>query len=153
MPLHLVPKKDGLYRPCGDFRWLNGVTTPDKYQLPYMADVASVLAGKTVFSKVDLVKGYHQIPVAEANIHKTAVVTPFGLFEWCCMPFGLKNAAQAFQRLMDVVSRDLPFAFIYLDDILVASSSHEEHRQHLTQLFDTLEESGLMSTLTSVYWE
>ena len=143
-PLHLVPKKDGSYRPCGDFRRLNGVTVPDKYQLPYMADVTNILAGKTIFSKVDLVKGYHQIPVAAADIHKTAVVTPFGLFEWCRTPFGLKNAAQAFQRLMDVVGRDLPFAFIYLDDILVASSSREEHLQHLTILFNTLEESGLI---------
>ena len=143
-PLHLVPKKDGSYRPCGDFRRLNGVTVPDKYQLPYMGDVANILAGKTIFSKVDLVKGYHQIPVAAADIHKTAVVTPFGLFEWCRTPFGLKNAAQAFQRLMDVVGRDLPFAFIYLDDILVASSSREEHLEHLTTLFNTLEESGLI---------
>ena len=143
-PLHLVKKKDNTYRPCGDFRRLNSVTVPDKYQLPYMADVSSILSGKTVFSKVDLVKGYHQIPVAAADVNKTAVVTPFGLFEWCRMPFGLKNAAQAFQRLMDVVGRDLPFVFIYLDDILVASTSFEQHRQHLTQLFDTLEKFGLI---------
>ena len=67
-----------------------------------MADVAGILAGKTMFSKVDRVMGYHQIPVTAANIHKTAVVTPFGLFEWCRMLFSLKNAAQVFQRLMDV---------------------------------------------------
>ena len=93
---------------------------PDKYQLPYMGDMANILVGKTIFSKVDLVKGYHQIPVAATDIHKTALVTPFGLFECCRTPFGLKNAAQVFQRLMDVIGRDLPFAFIYLDDILVA---------------------------------
>ena len=66
-------------------------------------------------------------------------MTPFGLFEWCRTPFGLKNAAQAFQHLIDVVGQDLPFAFI-----LVASSSREEHHQHLTLLFNTLEESGLI---------
>ena len=69
----------------------------------------------------------------------------FGLFEWCRIPFGLKNATQAFQHLMDVIGRDLPFAFIYLDDILVASSLCEEHHQHLTLLFNTLEESGLIA--------
>ena len=109
-----------------------------------MAGVAGILADKTVFSKVDLVKGYHQISVAEADIHKTAVVMLFGLFEWYRTPFGLKNAAQLFQQLIDVIGRDLPFAFIYLDDILVASLSHEEHHQHLTLLFNTLEESRLI---------
>ena len=77
-------------------------------------------------------------------MNKTAFITPFGLFEWCTMPFGLKNAAQTFQRLMDVIGHDLPFAFIYLDDILVASHSQEEHQQHLVQLFNKLEKFGLI---------
>ena len=85
-----------------------------------------------MFSKVDLIKGYHQIPVADADIHQTVVVTPFGLFEWCRTPFGLKNAAQAFQRLMDVVGQDLPFTFIYLDNILVASSSHDDEATRMS---------------------
>jgi hypothetical protein len=81
-PLHMVPKKDGSWRPCGDDRRLNLVTTPDKYPLPNMQDLSSGLHGCTVFSKIDLVKGYHQIPVAVDDIPKTAIITPFGLFEY-----------------------------------------------------------------------
>ena len=75
-------------------------------------------------------------------IAKTVIVTPFGLFEFICMPFGLKNAAHTFQRLMDNVLRDCSFAYVYLDDILVASSSVDEHRQHLRQLFRKLADYG-----------
>ena len=78
-------------------------------------------------------------------IAKTAaIVTPFGLFEYKSMPFGLENAAQTFQRLMDNVLRYCSFAYVYLDDILVASSSVDEHRQHLRQLFRKLADYGLV---------
>ena len=137
-PIHLVPKKDGSFRPCGDFRRLNTVTKPDRYPIPYLSDATHFLEGKTVFSKVDLIRGYHQISVHPADIPKTAVITPFGLFEFVKVPFGLKNAAQAFQRMMDRVGGDLDFVFIYLDDVLVASSSLDEHYQHLQELFDRL---------------
>ena len=144
LPLHIVPKKDGRRCPCGNFRRLNDITTPDKYPIPYLSDATHFLEGKTVFSKIDLIRGYHQIPVAPEDIPKTAVITPFGLFEWTRTPFGLKNAAQAFQRLMDKVGGDLDFVFIYLDDILVALTSMAEHKQHLTTLFDRLEQFGLV---------
>jgi len=130
-PLHVVPKPDGSIRPCGDYRRLNMQTTPDRYPLPHIQDFTAKLHGKKIFSKVDLCKGYHQIPVAEKDIEKTAIITPVGMFEYLRMPFGLRNSAQTFQRFMDIVCRDLSFAFVYLDDVLVASSSPEEHRRHL----------------------
>jgi hypothetical protein len=76
----MVPKKDGSWRPCGDYRRLNLVTTPDKYPLLNMQDLSNGLHGCTVLSKIDLVKGYHQIPVATEDIPKTAIITPFGIF-------------------------------------------------------------------------
>ncbi|CAA9997552.1 unnamed protein product [Nesidiocoris tenuis] len=142
-PLHLVPKKDGSWRPCGDFRTLNSRTVPDKYPIPHVQDFNSQLFGKTVFSKVDLVKAYYHIPVHPNDVHKTAVTTPFGLFEFVRLPFGLKNAAQSFQRFLHSILRNLTFVYSYIDDILVASSSEEEHKDHLDQLFECLNRHGI----------
>ena len=100
-PLHVVPKADGSWRHCGDYQRLNTVTTDDRYPLPHIQDFNGRLAGTSIFSVIDLMKGFHQIPMVAEDIPKTAIITPFRLFEFLQTPFGLKNAAQAFQRLMD----------------------------------------------------
>ena len=143
-PLHVVTKKDGSSRPCGDYRRLNDATVPDRYPIAHLHDFSSNLAGTSVFSKIDLIRGYHQIPVNQADVAKTAVITPFGLFEFLRMPFGLKNAAQAFQRLMDKVCQGLDRVYVYLDDILIASVNQSQHLADLTALFERLKQFGLV---------
>ena len=141
--LHLAPKQGGTWRFCGDYRALNRITVPDKYPLPNIQDFNAFLAGKKIFSKIDLVRAYHHIPVAEEDIAKTAIITPFGLFEFVKMPFGLRNAAQTFQRYMNTVFQDLDFIFVYVDDLLIASENEEQHREHLRQVLKLLNDHGL----------
>ena len=143
-PLQMVPNNSGGWRPCDDYIRLNDVTTAGRYPVPHIQDFASKLAGASMFSKIDLVRGYHQIPVAAEAISKTAVITPFGLFEFLRTPFGLKNPSQAFQRLMDTVCNGLDFVFVYLDDILVSSTSAEQRMLHLREVFHRLSSHGLV---------
>lgn len=139
-PIHLVLKKDGSNKICGDYRRLNAITVPDKYPVPHLYDFSVHLRGSTIFSKIDFYKAYYQIPVAPEDIPKTAVITPFGLFEYTVMPFGLRNASQTFQKYVNGVFVDLNFVFVYIDDILVASSNVEEHEAHLRIVCQRLKE-------------
>lgn len=143
-PLHMAPKKDGTWRPCGDYRALNLRTIPDRYPMRNVADFINELRGCTIFSKIDLQSAFHQIPMAPDSIAQTAITTPFGLFEFIKMPFGLRNASQTFQRFADNIFRELPFVFNYIDDVLVASRSEQEHHEHLKQLFQILVNHNLI---------
>ena len=96
-PLHMVKKSDNSWRPCGDYRSLNNIIISDKYPVPNLRSLTTSFYGKCIFSKIDLKRAFLQIPVSEKDIPKTAVCTPFGLFEYLKMPFGLKNFGSTFQ--------------------------------------------------------
>ena len=149
-PLHVVPKKSGDWRIVGDYRLLNMRTKKDAYPLPYLRDFSNDLYGCNIFSNLDLREAYHQIPIDEEDVEKTALCTPYGAFEYMRMSFGLTGAAQTFQRFIDNVLRGLSSStgrkvryFAYLDDILIASTSEKEHLEDLELLFQRLTEYGL----------
>ncbi|XP_071042555.1 uncharacterized protein [Parasteatoda tepidariorum] len=131
------------WRPCGDFRRLNGVTVPHRYPVPHMQDCFQVLEGKRIFSTLNLEKAYYQIPVSSEDVPKTAVTTPFGLFEFLYMPFGLSNAAATFQRFIHQVLGEFEFCVPYFDDVLVASKNEEEHLIHLKRVFQRFAQYGV----------
>lgn len=142
-PLLLVSKKDGTFRLCGDFRRLNSVTRADRYPLSHIHDFTAHLSGSTIFSKLDLVRAYHQVPIAKQDIPKTTNTIPFGLFEFTVMCFGLKNAAQTFQRVVNRMLRGLDFAFAHIDDILIASQNESEHELHVRAVLKRLQDYGM----------
>ena len=142
----LVRKKDGSLRICIDYRQLNKATIRDAYALPRIDQIFDYLSGAKYFTVLDMKSGYHQVPIKEEDIFKTGFTAgPLGHWEFCRLPFGLTNSPATYQRLMEHVFRDihLDFVQIYLDDVLVFSSSFEEHIDHLKQVFERLKSFNL----------
>ena len=142
----IVRKKDNSIRLCVDYRALNAKTIKDAYPLPRIEETLDILHGAKYFSSIDLAQGYHQVAMEEDDIHKTAFrVGSGGLYEYTRMPFGLCNSPATFQRLMEACLGDENFEslVLYLDDILVFSSTIEEHIERLDVVFTKLKAHGL----------
>lgn len=148
-PIVLVKKKDGSLRLCVDYRQLNSRTRKDAFPLPRIEESLDALTGARWFSTMDLASGYNQVPMAEADRPKTAFCTPFGLFEWNRMPFGLCNAPSTFQRLMQRIFGDqqCQSLLLYLDDIVVFSSTFPQHLERLAVVLQRLQHEGLKAKL------
>ena len=145
-PIVLEKRKDGSLRLCVDYRRLNSVSQFDAYPMPRVDDLIDQigqLQAKFIFT-LDLTRGYWQVPVAEEARHKTAFITPFGLFQFIVMPFGLSGAPATFQQMMDHLLRGSEeFALAYLDDLVVYTSSWEDHLQCVRLILDKLRRAGL----------
>ncbi|KAL0180472.1 hypothetical protein M9458_022878, partial [Cirrhinus mrigala] len=148
-PIVLVRKKDGSLRMCVDYRQLNAKTRKDAFPLPRIEESLDFLTGAGWFSTMDLASGYNQVPVNEKDRPKTAFCTPFGLFEFNRMPFGLCNAPSTFQRLMERMFGDQQGSslLLYLDDIVIFSSSVSQHLERLEVVLGRLEREGLKAKL------
>ena len=140
-----VKKKYRTLRLCIDYRELNKVTIKNKYPLPGIDDLFDQLQGASVFSKIDLRSGYHQLKIKVEDIQKTAFRTRYGHYEFLVMPFGLTNAPAAFMDLMNRVFKDYldQFVIVFIDDILVYSHSMMEHAEHLRIILNLLKDKEL----------
>uniref|UniRef100_A0A8C5PG64 ribonuclease H n=1 Tax=Leptobrachium leishanense TaxID=445787 RepID=A0A8C5PG64_9ANUR len=143
-PVVLVPKKDGTTRFCVDYRRLNEHTVTDACPMPRVDELLDHIAQGHFLTTIDLCKGYWQIPLAEEGVPKSAFITPFGLYQFRVMPFGMKNAPATFQRMVDRLLEGMQdFTSAYLDDIAILSNTWEDHLQHLRAVLDRLGTAGL----------
>jgi hypothetical protein len=139
-PVIFVRKKDRSWRLCIDYRQLNKATIKNQYPLPRIDDLFDQMKGATVFSKIDLRSGYHQLRIKEDDVPKTAFKTRFGLYEFTVLPFGLTNAPGLFMSLMNGVFREYldKFVQVFIDDMLIYSRTMEEHDEHLRLVLQCL---------------
>jgi hypothetical protein len=151
-PTLFVKKKDGTLHLCIDYKQLNKMTIKNKYPLPRIDDLFDQLRGATIFSKIDLRSGYHQVRIKDEDIHKTTFRTRYGHYEFVVVPFGLTNAPTTFMCLMNsVLNKYLDkFVLVFVDDILVYSKTKEEHEEHLKMVLQVLERSPVVCQVQQV---
>ncbi|GKD25211.1 putative reverse transcriptase domain-containing protein [Tanacetum coccineum] len=139
-PVLFIKKKDGSFRMCIDYRELNKLTVKNRYPLPRIDDLFDQLQESSVYSKIDLRSGYHQLRVREADIPKTAFRTQYGHYEFQVMPFGLTNAPVVFMDLMNRLCKPYldKFVIVFIDDILIYSKNKKEHEEHLKTILELL---------------
>ncbi|GJX69030.1 putative nucleotidyltransferase, ribonuclease H [Tanacetum coccineum] len=154
-PVLFVKKKDGSFRMCIDYRELNKLTVKNRYPLPRIDDLFDQLQGSSVYSKIDLRSGYHQLRVREEDIPKTAFRTRYGHYEFQVMPFGLTNAPAVFMDLMNRVCKPYldKFVIVFIDDILIYSKSKQEHEEHLKIILELLKKEELYAKFSKCeFW-
>ncbi|GKV11106.1 hypothetical protein SLEP1_g22390 [Rubroshorea leprosula] len=153
-PVLFVKKKDGSMRLCIDYQELNKVTVKNQYPLPRIDDLFDQLKGAQVFSKIDLRSGYHQLKIKSDDVPKTAFRTRYGHYEFIVMPFSLTNAPARFMDLMNrVFSQYLDkFVVVFIDDILIYSSSHTLHQRHLRTVLETLRSERFAKFKKCEFW-
>ncbi|TYK22181.1 ty3-gypsy retrotransposon protein [Cucumis melo var. makuwa] len=150
-----LKKKDGLMRLCIDYRELNKVTVKNHYPLPRIDDLFDQLQGATIFSKIDLRSGYHQLRIRDSDIPRTAFRSRYGHYEFIVMSFGLTNAPTIFMDLMNRVFKDFldTFVIVFIDDILIYSKTEAEHEEHLHQVLETLRANKLYAKFSKCeFW-
>ncbi|GJU19811.1 putative reverse transcriptase domain-containing protein [Tanacetum coccineum] len=154
-PVLFVKKKDGSFRMCIDYRELNKLTVKNRYPLPRIDDLFDQLQGSSIYSKIDLRSGYHQLRVREQDIPKTAFRTRYGHYEFQVMPFGLTNAPAVFMDLMNRVCKPYldKFVIVFIDDILIYSKDEKEHEEHLKAILELLKKEQLYAKFSKCeFW-